>query len=28
MTLDRIDSQWKIADIDILEEQRVVAGQR
>jgi hypothetical protein len=28
MTLDRIGNQWKIADIDILEEQRVVAGQR
>jgi hypothetical protein len=28
MTLDRIGDQWKIADIDILEEQRVIAGQR
>ena len=28
MTLSRIGKQWKIGDIDILEEQRVVAGQR
>jgi len=25
VTLRRIDDQWKIADIDILEEQRIVA---
>ena len=28
MTLDRIGKQWKIAGIDILEERRVIAGQR
>ena len=28
VTLGRIGDQWKIANIDILEEQRVVAGQR
>jgi hypothetical protein len=28
MTLGRTGDEWKIADIDILEEQRVVAGQR
>lgn len=28
MTLSRTGKQWKIGDIDILEEQRVVAGQR
>jgi hypothetical protein len=28
LTLGRVGKQWKIADIDILEEQRVVAGQR
>jgi hypothetical protein len=28
LTLGRAGQQWKLADIDILEEQRVVAGQR
>ena len=28
ITLARGADQWRIADIDILEEQRVVAGQR
>ena len=28
ITLGRMGEQWKIADIDILEEQRIVAGQR
>jgi hypothetical protein len=28
LTLGRAGEQWKLADIDILEEQRVVAGQR
>jgi len=28
MTLGRTGDQWKIADIDILEEKRVIAGQR
>lgn len=28
VTLSRLDDHWKIADIDILEEQRLVAGQR
>jgi hypothetical protein len=28
VTLGRLGEQWKIADIDILEEQRLVASQR
>jgi hypothetical protein len=28
MTLGRTGDEWKIAEIDILEEQRVVAGPR